>query len=77
MKKRAVSLFLVISMGFTFFYPTLSLNDNVLKVFWENGSHKIVDLSGDEISLTELMRAPKEKKQYKLKLLEWINEICQ
>lgn len=73
MKKRAISLFLVVSMSFTFFYPSLSLNDNVLECVEEDG--KIV-LDGWEISLTELMRKPQSEKKYKLRLWEWISEIC-
>ena len=73
MKKRVISLFLVVSMSFTFFYPSLSLNDNVLECVEEDG--KIV-LDGWEISLTELMRKPQSEKKYKLRLWEWISEIC-
>ena len=73
MKKRAISLFLVVSMSFTFFYPSLSLNDNVLECVEEDG--KIV-LDGWGISLTELMRKPQSEKKYKLRLWEWISEIC-
>ena len=73
MKKRAISLFLVVSMSFTLCYPSLSLNDNALECVEEDG--KIV-LDGWEISLTELIRKPQSEKKYKLRLWEWISEIC-
>lgn len=73
MKKRAISLFLIVSMSFTLCYPSLALNDNVLECVEEDG--KIV-LDGWEISLTELMRKPQSEKKYKLRLWEWISEIC-
>ncbi len=77
MKKRAISLFLVISMSFTLFYPSLSLNDNVLEcVSEEDLEDGKVLIDGDEISLTELLRAPRSEKKFKLKFLEWISEIC-
>lgn len=77
MKKRAISLFLVISMSFTLFYPRLSLNDNVLEcVSEEDLEDGKVLIDGDEISLTELLRAPRSEKKFKLKFLEWISEIC-
>lgn len=76
MKKRAISLFLVVSMSFTFFYPSLSFNDNVLECVEEDSEEEITVLDGHEISLTELMRTPKNRKKYKLRLLEWMNEIC-
>lgn len=78
MKKRAISLFLVVSMSFTLFYPSLSLNDNVLTcVEEENLEDETVILDGREVSLMELMRARGSEKRYRLKLLEWLSEICQ
>lgn len=77
MKKRAISFFLVVSMSFTLFYPSLSLNDNVLEcVAEEDLEGETVILDGQEISLTQLMRAPQSEKKFKLKLLEWISELC-
>lgn len=77
MKKRAISFFLVISMSFTFLYPNLSLNDNVLECTKEEDSKdKTVYIDGYEVSVTDLMRAPRSEKKFKLKLLEWFNEIC-
>lgn len=77
MKKRAISLFLVVSMSFTLFYPSLSLNDNVLTcVSEEDLEDEMVVLDGQEVSLMELMRARGSQKTYKLKLLEWLSEIC-
>lgn len=77
MKKRAISLFLVVSMSFTLFYPSLSLNDNVLTcVEEETLEDETIILDGKEISLLELMRAPKSEKKFKLKLFEWISEFC-
>ena len=70
MKKRAISLFLVISMSFTLFYPELSLNDNVLECVDED------ETECEEISLSEFLRMPRTEKKYKLRLLEWFNEIC-
>lgn len=72
MKKRAISLFLVVSMSFTLFYPNLSLNDNVLEIV----SGEEVYFDGNDISLTELLRMPKGERKYRLKLLEWFNELC-
>ena len=78
MKKRAISLFLVVSMSFTLFYPSLSLNDNVLTcVEEEDLEDETVILDGREVSLMELMRARGSEKRYRLKLLEWLSEICQ
>lgn len=77
MKKKAISLFLVISMSFTLFYPSLSLNDNVLEcVSEEDLENGKVQIDGCEVSLTDLMRAPRSEKKFKLKFLEWISEIC-
>jgi hypothetical protein len=70
MKKRAISLFLVVSMSFTLFYPELSLNDNVLECVDED------ETECEEISLSEFLRMPRTEKKYKLRLLEWFNEIC-
>ena len=72
MKKRAISLFLVVSMSFTLFYPNLSLNDNVLEIV----SGEEVYFDGNDISLTELLRMPKGERKYRLKLLKWFNELC-
>ena len=77
MKKRAISLFLAVSMSFTLFYPELSLNDNVLECTGEtDGVEECFLDDADEISLTELLRMPKSGKKYKLRLLEWFSEIC-
>lgn len=77
MKKRAISLFLVVSMSFTLFYPGLSLNNNVLTcVEEEDLEDETIILDGREGTLMELMRAPRSEKKYKLKLLEWLSEIC-
>ena len=70
MKKRAISLFLVVSMSFTLFYPELSLNDNVLECVDED------ETECEEISLSEFLRMPRTEKKYKLRLLEWFSEIC-
>ena len=76
MKKRAISLFLVVSMSFTLFYPSLSLNDNVLEcVEEEDLEDGTILLDGQEISLTQLMRTPKSDKKFKLKFLEWFSEL--
>ncbi len=82
MKKRIVSVFMVVSMSFTLFYPEISLNDNVLiieedadfeeiegklsKEFWES-------VSIEDVSMLDLMRAKKGEKKFKLKFLEWIS----
>ena len=66
MKKRAISLFLVISMSFTFFYPELALNDNVLEI----------EDNDEFLSLTKLLRSPRGEREFKLKIIEWLNEIC-
>ncbi|MBQ8039976.1 MAG: hypothetical protein IJ274_08945 [Lachnospiraceae bacterium] len=77
MKKRAISLFLAVSMSFTLFYPELSLNDNVLECVSDEESESNKQLwDSNEISLTELLRMPKSEKKYKLRLLEWFSEIC-
>lgn len=77
MKKRTISLFLVISMSFTLFYPSLSLNDNVIEYVDEEGEEtKTVKMDGTEISFAEFIRLPGSEKKFKLRLLEWINEIC-
>ncbi len=77
MKKRAISLFLAVSMSFTLFYPELSLNDNVLECTDEtDGVEECFFDDADEISLTELLRMPKSRKKYNLRLLEWFSEIC-
>ncbi len=70
MKKRAISLFLVISMSFTLLYPNLSLNDNVCIT-----EEEVLDEMG--ITLSELLRAPRSEKKFKFKLLELIYELCQ
>lgn len=77
MKKRAISLFLAVSMSFTLFYPELSLNDNVLECVDETDveNEKVMPYD-DEVSLTELLRMPRSEKKYKLRLLEWLSEIC-
>ena len=77
MKKRAMSLFLVISMSYTLFYPELSLNDNVVQCVEEDDLEDgTVILDGQKISLMELLRMPKSQKKYKLRLWEWLSEIC-
>ena len=77
MKKRAMSLFLVISMSYTLFYPELSLNDNVVQCVEEDDlEDETAILDGQEISLMELLRMPKSQKKYKLRLWEWLSEIC-
>ena len=77
MKKRAISLFLVVSMSFTLFYPSLSLNDNVLeRIYDEDTEYEKVEIDDEEISLTEFLRMPRSERKIRLKLLEWINEIC-
>lgn len=76
MKKKAVALFLTVSISFTFFYPGLMLNDNVLKCIEEETGEEIVVIEGHEISLTELMKKPVSEKKYKLKLFEWLSDIC-
>ncbi len=77
MKKRAMSLFLVISMSYTLFYPELSLNDNVVQCVEDDDlEDETVILDGQEISLMELLRMPKSQKKYKLRLWEWLSEIC-
>lgn len=77
MKKRAISLFLVISMSYTLFYPELSLNDNVVQCVEEDDlEDETVIMDGQEISLMELLRMPKSQKKYKLRLWEWLSEIC-
>lgn len=70
MKKRAISLFLVISMSFTLLYPNLSLNDNVC-IMEEEFSDEM------EITLTELLKAPRSEKKFRIRLLELIYELCQ
>ena len=70
MKKRAMSLFLVISMSFTLLYPNLSLNDNVC-IMEEEFSDEM------EITLTELLKAPRSEKKFRIRLLELIYELCQ
>lgn len=77
MKKRAISLFLAVSMSFTLFYPELSLNDNVLECVSDEETESKKQLCDDnEISLTEFLRMPRSEKKYKLRLLEWFSEIC-
>lgn len=77
MKKRAISLFLAVSMSFTLFYPELSLNDNVLECVSDDETESKKQLwDGNEISLTEFLRMPRSEKKYKLRLLEWFSEIC-
>ena len=71
MKKRAASLFLVVSMSFTLFYPNLALNDNVCVL--EEG----YDEEEMGISLTELLKASRSDKKFRIKLLELIYELCQ
>lgn len=71
MKKRAISLFLVISMSFTFFYPNLALNDNVLEILKKETVEEI-----DGKTLSRFLRASYDEKEYKFRILEWLNEIC-
>ena len=75
MKKRAMSLFLVISMSFTFFYPELALNDNVLECIEETPEGEVY-IKEFHIGIKELLQMPKSERKYKLKLLEWFDEIC-
>lgn len=77
MKKRAISLFLVVSMSFTLFYPNLSLNDNVVKyVGEEEFAEELEHMDVKEHTMIQIMRMPCSEKKYKLRLLEWFNEIC-
>lgn len=87
MKKRAISLFAVLSLSFTFFYPSLSLNDNTVKAkektVLEESLEKNEDTgkwiyvdNGQEISLKNLLKAKKGEKEFTLKFWEWISEIC-
>jgi len=69
MKKRAISLFLVVSMSFTFFYPSLSLNDNVLEM--------VKNERIDEKELTKFLQASYGEKEFRLRIVEWLKEICQ
>ena len=64
-------------MSYTLFYPELSLNDNVVQCVEEDDlEDETVILDGQEISLMELLRMPKSQKKYKLRLWEWLSEIC-
>lgn len=76
MKKKAVALFLTVSMSFTYFYPNLSLNDNVLKCVNEETGEELAVIDGYEISMAELMRKPAGEKKFKLRLFEWLSDIC-
>ncbi len=73
MKKRAISLFLAVSMSFTLFYPSLSLNDNVLECV--NEEEMIEDMDEKEVSMIQILRLKRSEKKYKLRLLEWLSEI--
>ena len=73
MKKRTISLFLAVSMSFTLFYPSLSLNDNVLECVSEDEMTEEID--EDELSMIRILRLPRSEKKYKLRLLEWLSEI--
>lgn len=73
MKKRTISLFLAVSMSFTLFYPSLSLNDNVLECVSEDEMTEEID--EDELSMIQILRLPRSEKKYKLRLLEWLSEI--
>ncbi len=67
MKKRAISLFLVVTMSFSLFYPSLTLNDNVCIAEYEEDE--------EVISLLKLLRASNSEKKFKFRLLEWIYEL--
>ena len=73
MKKRAMSLFLAVSMSFTLFYPSLSLNDNVVECVSEE--EMIEEADRDEFTMIQILRLKKSEKKYKFRLLEWIGEI--
>lgn len=73
MKKRAMSLFLAVSMSFTLFYPSLSLNDNVVECVSEE--EMIEEADRDELTMIQILRLKKSEKKYKFRLLEWIGEI--
>lgn len=73
MKKRAVSLFLAVSMSFTLFYPELSLNDNVVECVGEEEMTEETD--EDELSMIQILRLKRSEKKYKLRLFEWLSEI--
>lgn len=73
MKKRTITLFLAVSMSFTLFYPSLSLNDNVLECVSEDEMTEEID--EDELSMIQILRLPRSEKKYKLRLLEWLSEI--
>lgn len=73
MKKRTISLFLAVSMSFTLFYPSLSLNDNVLECVSEDEMTE--EIEEDELSMIQILRLPRSEKKYKLRLLEWLSEI--
>ncbi len=73
MKKRTIALFLAVSMSFTLFYPSLSLNDNVLERVSEEEMEEEMD--EDELSMIQILRLPRSEKKYKLRLLEWLSEI--
>ena len=77
MKKRAISLFLVVSMSFTLFYPKLSLNDNVVKYVGEEElAEELESMGVDEHTMIQILRMPRNEKKYKIRLLEWFSEIC-
>ena len=79
MKKRTISLFLVISLSFTFFYPNLSLNDNVLEVIKkETAEGKNTEIRLEELDekiLSRFLCASRDDKEYRLRFLEWLNEF--
>ena len=60
-------------MSFTLFYPSLSLNDNVLECVREDEMTEEID--EDELSMIQILRLPRSEKKYKLRLLEWLSEI--
>ena len=58
-------------------YPSLSLNDNVLQcVEYEDAEGEVVIIDGQQVPLSELIKAPNEQKKFKLKFLEIIYELC-
>ena len=73
MKKRAMSLFLAVSMSFTLFYPSLSLNDNVVECVSEE--EMIEEAGRDELTMIQILLLKKSEKKYKFRLLECIGEI--
>ena len=55
------------------FYPSLSLNDNVVECVSEE--EMIEEADRDELTMIQILRLKKSEKKYKFRLLEWIGEI--